>query len=442
MTVNAIRTLAVILLLCLGQTASSSTSGSIPWGDDIAFAFQQSALSGKPILLHFYSNNCPPCKMLDTRAFKDEKVITALSNQTIPLKINVDKNRSLADRYEVTRWPTDVYLHPNGDEIGRSVSPQDPQKYCELVSRVNSVNHLWIAERIASQNSLPNKHVLATAANEAPRVDELNAGNNSVAGSIGMNIAAAMGSGQAEPRARPGNKDLTSRGVVTKSATFATDADVNSVRMETNPYCAAASVGPNGQASTQCSAGIDNIPNSTVQISNAAQLISKDRGSEFQAGSHLVGFAKDSPPNRYTQATARLGGVMSEDNTPAMDGFCAVTLRTQGAWMVGNPSFAIKHRGRIYCCSSEENRQLFLEQPDYYSPVLSGYDIVHFCETGKLESGRREFGCEGNGHIFLFKDAQTYEIFQAQAIHYLQQISAPASNERVANALEAEAIRR
>jgi len=129
----------------------------VQWGDDVSAAFQQSALSGKPILLHFYSNNCPPCKMLDTRAFKDEEVIAALSDQIISLKINVDKNRSIADRYEVIRWPTDVYLHPNGDEIGRSVSPQDPQKYCELVSRVNLINRDWLIERIASQNPMGDK---------------------------------------------------------------------------------------------------------------------------------------------------------------------------------------------------------------------------------------------------------------------------------------------
>ena len=133
---------------------------------------------------------------------------------------------------------------------------------------------------------------------------------------------------------------------------------------------------------------------------------------------------------------------MSEDTSPAMDGFCAVALRTHNAWVIGSPSFAIKHRGRIYHCASEEARQLFLGQPDYYSPILSGYDIVHFCETGKLEAGRREFGCESGGHIFLFKDAQTYDAFQAQALLYLQQIAASFSTDRVANVVEGDALRR
>ena len=133
---------------------------------------------------------------------------------------------------------------------------------------------------------------------------------------------------------------------------------------------------------------------------------------------------------------------MSEDITPAMDGCCSVTLRTQNAWVAGSPAFAIKHRGRIYYCASEEARQLFLEQPDYYSPILSGYDIVHFCETGKLEPGRREFGCESGGHVFLFKDASTYETFRAQALLYLQQVAGPTGTDRVANTNESDTLRR
>jgi hypothetical protein len=91
---------------------------------------------------------------------------------------------------------------------------------------------------------------------------------------------------------------------------------------------------------------------------------------------------------------------------------------------------------------SEEARQRFLEQPDFYSPILSGYDIVHFCETGKLEPGRREFGCESGGHIFLFKDAATYETFRAQVLLYLQQVSGSVDSGLVANVIEGDSVRR
>ncbi|MCY2975406.1 MAG: thioredoxin family protein [Planctomycetota bacterium] len=432
MTNLAIRFLLVAVLVYVSSSTKIVGAPSIPWDDDLGAAFQQSAISGKPIMLHFYSNNCPPCKMLDTRAFKDEKVVAALSEQTIPLKINVDNQRSVADRYEVTRWPTDVYLHPNGDEIGRSVSPQDPLKYCELVNRVSSVNRGWITERIASQNAIasgqPSSLASSGASDNATPAATLAALNSSVNSNI--STAADHNQRATAPRTAKAllvndaessvaNNSIHGRSVVTKSTTFTTPAP--SSRTESNPYCAPV-LAPDGASSMQCNSGVEPSADS-VQA-------------------QMVGFARETSQNRYAQASARLGGVMSEDITPAMDGYCAVTLRTQGAWAAGSPQFAIKHRGRIYHCVSEEARQMFLAQPDFYSPILSGYDIVHFCETGKLEPGRREFGCESGGHIFLFKDASTYETFRAQALLYLQQVSGANGSELVANTIESDTLRR
>ncbi len=421
MTNLAIRFLLVAVLVCANSGTRIIAAPSIPWDDNLGAAFQQSALSGKPILLHFYSNNCPPCKMLDTRAFKDEKVVAALSEQTIPLKINVDNQRSVADRYEVTRWPTDVYLHPNGDEIGRSVSPQDPLKYCELVNRVSSVNRGWITERIASQNALASGQPSSLAfpgapANASPVVAISSATDHNQRAYAPKTAIASLNN---DAQLSLSNNSINGRSVVTKSATFTTPA--TSSRTESNPYCAPV-LRRDGSSSMQCNSGVE----PSVDFVQA----------------QIVGFARETSQNRYAQASVRLGGVISEDTTPAMDGCCAVTLRTQSAWALGSPQFAIKHRGRIYHCVSEEARQMFLAQPDFYSPILSGYDIVNFCETGKLEPGRREFGCESGGHIFLFKDASTYETFRAQALLYLQQVSGANGSELVANTIESDTLHR
>ncbi len=67
--------------------------------------------------------------MLDQRAFKDTQVIETASRAVIPVKINVDHHREIADKYSVIRWPTDLYLLPNGEELHRTISPQDPVVY-------------------------------------------------------------------------------------------------------------------------------------------------------------------------------------------------------------------------------------------------------------------------------------------------------------------------
>lgn len=121
----------------------------VQWLSSFSEARKISADTGKPILIHFYSNNCPPCKLLDAKAFKTPSLINSFSQKLVAVKINVDDHRDLADQFQITRWPTDVYLFPNGSELHRMVSPQDPAVYGQVVERVSMRNRDWVLEQNA-----------------------------------------------------------------------------------------------------------------------------------------------------------------------------------------------------------------------------------------------------------------------------------------------------
>jgi thiol-disulfide isomerase/thioredoxin len=108
----------------------------IQWEEDLDLAMRRAANSGKPVLIHFYGDNCPPCRMLEKKAFRDPQLIDALNSQVIPVRINAERDLKTALRMRVNRWPTDVYLFPNGDEIYRNVSNQDPAVYEKIVAKV------------------------------------------------------------------------------------------------------------------------------------------------------------------------------------------------------------------------------------------------------------------------------------------------------------------
>ncbi len=140
------RSLAIPLVLLVSAVASAA---DVAWLSDFSQARQLAVQSGKPILIHFYSTHCPPCKLLDAKAFKTPELIQAFEEHLIAVKINVDEHRELADQYQITRWPTDVYLFPNGSELHRMVSPQDPAVYRQVVERVGLRNRDWVAEQNA-----------------------------------------------------------------------------------------------------------------------------------------------------------------------------------------------------------------------------------------------------------------------------------------------------
>jgi YHS domain-containing protein len=106
--------------------------------------------------------------------------------------------------------------------------------------------------------------------------------------------------------------------------------------------------------------------------------------------------------------------------TVGLGGYCPVTLiesigrSSDAVWVRGSASFAVRHRGRVYHCASEQARQTLLGEPDRYTPCLSGFDLVHFFKTGLLVDGKCEFGCiqPNSNKVYLFADIANYHEFE------------------------------
>jgi YHS domain-containing protein len=117
----------------------------------------------------------------------------------------------------------------------------------------------------------------------------------------------------------------------------------------------------------------------------------------------------------------------------AMKGFCPVALHqavrgnsdaSAGAWVQGNPAFAVRHRGRIYHCSSQEALETLLKSPDSFTPVLSGCDLVEFAKTGKWIDGECQFGFieQRSGRVFLFASRANYDEFARNCEAYSKMV--------------------
>jgi len=124
--------LAISSLFCCPMTWADQ----IDWRPTLEAAQRESAATGKPVLLHFSSHNCPPCRRLEQGAFRDPSLVQLIDQEVIPCQVQVEQMPEVAERYRVRSWPTDLYLSPSGSELHRTTSPQATEVFEQVVRQV------------------------------------------------------------------------------------------------------------------------------------------------------------------------------------------------------------------------------------------------------------------------------------------------------------------
>ena len=426
-TISATLLLAA-LVYCVPAIAFA-IEREIAWTEDYEAAVQRAATTNSIVLLHFYGDYCPPCKLLDKKTFHDPALVSKMNEHLVPVKINADKRRDLAQKFQVTRWPTDIYLFPNGDEIYRGVSNADPAVYCKTIERIALRHRDWTVERNSTARAKEKRQDRALAAH-TPQIQTeqpIHAGN------AGHSVRTQAASWTNKPDATP----------VNVSASPMPGTALPNSRVIENPYVAqqptvvqSAPAGASQQErptiaspKQSLSEPVSNHPEHSV----IAQTISSQREIQDPRSQPKTPLAQENNTVAVQQVYAE---------TIGLGGFCPVTLieslnePNDKAWVEGAKSFAVRHRGRVYYCASERARQTLLREPDRFTPCLSGFDIVHFCRAGELHDGKCEFGCiqEGTNRVFLFETKSNYDEFTQNSAFYSRVLDSTRP-ERVANEL-------
>jgi thiol-disulfide isomerase/thioredoxin len=212
----------VFTIQLLASSAVFAIEREISWTEDYEAAVQRAATTNSIVLLHFYGDYCPPCKLLDKKTFHDPALVSTMNEHLVAVKVNADRRRDLAQKYQVTRWPTDVYLFPNGDEIYRGVSNADPSVYCKTIERVALRHRDWTVERNAMAQVTERRQDKALAA----RTPQIQSEKPVYAGNAGYPVRtqAAAWSQQVEQQ-----KPVASSGVLPS-------ASLPNSRVIENPY--------------------------------------------------------------------------------------------------------------------------------------------------------------------------------------------------------------
>ena len=138
---RGVAALALLLVLLAVATAGCSTAGGggavagVQWSYDWTEASSRAQAENKVIMINFYTDMCPACRMLDRNTFADSELGNFLNESFIPLKSNAGKT-NLHARYGIPAVPTTVFATPEGNEIARMVGYRPPDQFHQGATEV------------------------------------------------------------------------------------------------------------------------------------------------------------------------------------------------------------------------------------------------------------------------------------------------------------------
>ncbi|TVS19480.1 MAG: DUF255 domain-containing protein [Planctomycetaceae bacterium] len=351
----------ICFMIVLGMLSSSlidAAVASVPWLNDVRQAQQIAQEKQQLILLHFYADWCGPCKHLTREVYPRPDISSAISQNYIPVKIDVQRSPELARHYGVQSFPTDIFLEPSGRVVHRMTTPAEPGKYLQVLHQF-----------AASQHRTPPLQP------SAPRAEDP---QNAWASNTHSPSQAASPMSHQTPYVYP-------------------------PQQFDRPY-----VDPTARAN----------PLPFADQYHGYHTIDRDQLPAHPSSPHGEDGQRWQP---LTDPPGQPNVVPSASEFKlALDGFCPVSLTLRENWQQGDPRWGAYHRGRTYLFASPTFREQFMADPDRYSPVLAGYDPTRFIDHGDPVEGQRQHGMWFRGRMYLFAEEASLERFQRSPDYYAQ----------------------
>jgi len=109
--------------------------------------------------LHFYTDWCTYCKIMNKQTFADAKVIDYINDNFIPIRVNAEKQKDIAKQYGVTRFPNNWFIGEDSKALSSQPGYIPPDMFLNMLQFLNtdSFKKMKFSEFMENQKKLENQ---------------------------------------------------------------------------------------------------------------------------------------------------------------------------------------------------------------------------------------------------------------------------------------------
>ena len=416
-----------------------TSADQIQWASSLEQARALAAQQNKLLLIHFYTPECAPCRGIDRNVFPNPMVAQTINQYFVPLKVNANENTELRDYFRVRVWPTDVIATVDGKSLHQMVTPQQHQRYAAALVQAYgrnapATNRTMVAQQPQPQTAIAAQPQTAAVPPSAAAVTQPPVSMPAAAQPRVPQSQYAAGAQYVAAQPAVGNQYPNQPPAQPQHAVQTPMQQVPGQQAQRGPMTVPQSqqVQPQQPVQPQYAAA----PRQYVapQVAAPPQVASPQVPMQPAVSATVA--AQPQPPMAQAAQQAQpqqppVDVTPIQEPTPiGLDGRCPVTLISQNKWRVGDKRWGAVHRGKTYLFAGPEEQRMFLDNPDDYSPVLAGMDVVRLAGTGQVIEGTRRYGVlfddDGKGpnrsRIYLFDSVDSRNQFEADPKVFLEPV--------------------
>lgn len=134
--------LTLLLLACSSSVfaANPFSAKKVEWHDSLQEAHKQAKAENKPMLVVFDATWCTYCKKLEKETLNSPEIVKYINETFVPVHLDVDKEKKVAEILEVKGLPCTVVLSPNADLLGRIKGYQTPGPFYQKLAAARQLH--------------------------------------------------------------------------------------------------------------------------------------------------------------------------------------------------------------------------------------------------------------------------------------------------------------